>query len=446
MRMLLRRTAPRSLRRTRPQPGWASARRPRRWSLVLAVAALALAPVGGVAAADDRSDAVAQQEQAAQKQAELEASLEGVSAELGQAYLDLEAAKTSLATAESELSTAESTLAEKEREQQTASDRLDVAQADLDQLTQQAQSSQQQAQESTDSVAQLVVSTYQGDSTLSSWTYVLASDSVDDLTQRASTMEIASGVEESVLTQAENQRAQDANRKARQDAATERVAQLKTEADDAEAAAADAKDAAQTKRDEVAQLTQDRQDAAAALETQKTDLESQQAQAQADEAAAAATIASIDAANQAAASYTGSGSASLGTGVIGHPLQGTLSVASSYGYRVHPITGVLRLHAGTDFVAAQGTPQYAGVAGRVTYNQNSSCGNGMFIDGGVIDGQSVVLAYCHLSAYSVPEGATVTKGQQIGLTGMTGGATGPHCHFEVWINGATIDPMTLEGF
>ncbi|EEH67131.1 MAG: peptidoglycan DD-metalloendopeptidase family protein [Actinomyces urogenitalis] len=433
-------------------------RRPGRLRLGAAAAlgtlALALAPVVATstpAAADERSDAVEQQRQATQRTAELTASLEGVSAELGQAYLDLQAAQTALSSAQTELDGAEATLAQKQREQQAAADRLSVAQADLDTLTSQAEESAATASAHQDAVASLVVSTYQGDSSLTSWTYVLDSESVEDLSERASTMEIASGIQESVLAAAEQERAQDANRKARQDAVTERVSVLAQQADQAKAAAEEAATAAQAKRDEVATLTSQKQSAAASLESQKAGLQEQVRQSEADAAAAAQTIAAIDAQNRASSSYTGASSgaaaaADLGSGAIGHPITGPLTVASSYGYRVHPITGVYRLHAGVDLVASQGTPQYAAVSGSLRQFQSATCGNGIILNGGVINGQSVVIIYCHLSAYSVGSGVNVTKGQQIGLTGMTGGATGPHVHFEVHINGSTVNPMSLPGF
>ena len=199
--------------------------------VVLAAAAVALAPLTGLnvgAVADERSDAVDQQKEAEQRKAEVTSSLEGVSADLGQAYLDLQSAQSELATAQADLETAEGVLAQKQREQQTATDRLNVAQTDLDALTSQAEQSQSVADENNDELASLVVSTYQGDTTLTSWTYVLDSDSVEDLSQRTSTMAIASGVQESVLAAAEAERALDANRQARQDAATTRVAELKT--------------------------------------------------------------------------------------------------------------------------------------------------------------------------------------------------------------------------
>ena len=103
-----------SAARIPPRPGGArpsaapvgSSRRRRRWravAVVLVAAALGTAPLATFtwpAAADERSDAVDAQQQAQQQQAELTASLEGVSAELGQAYLDLQSARTALSTAE----------------------------------------------------------------------------------------------------------------------------------------------------------------------------------------------------------------------------------------------------------------------------------------------------------------------------------------------------------
>lgn len=419
--------------------------RVRRLVVAALVAALAVLVVpspltGSTALADPRSQAQEDRDKAQSRQAELISSLEGVSAELGQAYLDLQDANDALSSAESDL-------AARQREEQTATDRLGVAQAQLDRLDEQAAASQAMAEDNEAAISSLVVSTYQGDSSLSAWTYVLASDSVEDLTQRASSMEVASGIQESVLAAADEQRAQDANRQARQQATTERIDALRQ-------TAAEAAQAAQAQRDEVAARQAQAQAAADVLEQRKAAEEEQLRQAQADEEAANAKIAEIDAANRQAAlaagqtvASAGSVSASaLGAGAIGHPITGPLVVASPYGYRIHPITGQRRLHAGVDLVASQGTPQYAAVSGTVTYNQNSSCGNGIMLNGGVINGQSVVIYYCHMSGYSVGNGARVSKGDQIGLTGMTGGATGPHVHFEVYLNGSSLDPMTLPGF
>ncbi|RAX20473.1 peptidase M23 [Actinomyces sp. Z5] len=441
----------------RPRPSRRTRRRARRAAIGATALMLVAAPLSVGALADERQDAVDDQAAAQQKQAELASSLEGVSAELGQAYIDLQNAETALSTAQSELDDAETVLAQKEREQQTAADRLAVAESDLATLQEESAQTQTTVDENTTSVADLVVATYQGDSAITSWTYVLSSDSVEELSDRASTMEIATGVQESVLSSAEEDRAQAANREARQDATTERVTTLKAEADAAKQAAQTAKDTAQTKRDEVATLKSEKETAASDLEDKKADLEEQQAQAQADEAAAAAEIQRIDAENRAAAVKSGqsvasSGStdtSSLGSGKIGHPIAGALVVTSSYGWRLHPVLGYMKLHAGVDLMASTGTPQYAAVSGTVTSTTDyggTACGKSVTINGGVIDGQSVQVRYCHLSVQQVYVGQTVSKGQQIGLTGATGGVTGPHCHFEVYLNGTTVDPMTLPGF
>ena len=419
---------------------------------ILLAAALCLTPISS-ALADDRSDAVDEQNEAQRKQAEPSPSPEGVSADLGQAYIDLQNAQTSLSNAETELKTAETTLKEKEREQKTAADRLTIAQDSLDQITAEASSSQATADETSGSVAQLVVSTYQGDTSVTSLTYVLESGSAEELSSRAETMQIASGVQESVLSAAEAKRAQDANRKARQDAATSRVATLKADADAAATAAQTARDDAKTKRDNVSTLTTQKAKAASDLEARKSDLESQQAQAAKDADAAAAKIAEIDAKNRAAyaAGQTGVSSDSiaadsLGSGYIGHPISGPLTVTSPFGFRIHPVTGVGVGHQGTDFAASEGTPQYAAVSGTATYWDSPSCGIGIDINAGYIDGHSYVITLCHLSGRAIADGQYVNRGDVVGYTGSTGYATGPHVHFQVAQDGVYIDPMTLPGF
>ena len=430
--------------------------RSRRRAAICALAAVSLAFFysGDISLADERDDAVAKQDEAKRKQQEVISSLEGVSADLGQAYISLQNAQNSLSAAETALTSAETTLAEKEREQQIATDRLTTAQNSLDAVKQEADASKKTASETSDSVGEIVVSTYQGDNSVTSWSYVLSSQDVEDLNRRASAVEIGSGVQEAVLSAAEVERAQNANREARQNAATTRVGTLKTEADTAKANAETARDTAKTKRDEVAKLAAQKQAAASALESRKSDLQTQLDQANADADAAAARVAQIDAANRAAASAgkmpsvpsSSIASDSLGNGYIGHPITGPLEVTSPFGYRVHPVTGTGTGHQGVDFAASEGTPQYAAVSGVATYWNSESCGIGIDINGGIIDGHSYVITLCHLPGRSIADGQYVNRGYVVGSTGSSGYATGPHVHFQVAQDGAYIDPMTLPGF
>jgi len=430
--------------------------RSRRRAAICALAAVSLAFFysGDISLADERDDAVAKQDEAKRKQQEVISSLEGVSADLGQAYISLQNAQNSLSAAETALTSAETTLAEKEREQQIATDRLTTAQNSLDAVKQEADASKKTASETSDSVGEIVVSTYQGDNSVTSWSYVLSSQDVEDLNRRASAVEIGSGVQEAVLSAAEVERAQNANREARQNAATTRVGTLKTEADTAKANAETARDTAKTKRDEVAKLAAQKQAAASALESRKSDLQTQLDQANADADAAAARVAQIDAANRAAASAgkmpsvpsSSIASDSLGNGYIGHPITGPLEVTSPFGYRVHPVTGTGTGHQGVDFAASEGTPQYAAVSGVATYWNSESCGIGIDINGGIIEGHSYVITLCHLSSRSIADGQQVNRGDVVGATGSTGYATGAHVHFQVAQDGVYIDPMSLPGF
>lgn len=115
-------------------------------------------------------------------------------------------------------------------------------------------------------------------------------------------------------------------------------------------------------------------------------------------------------------------------------------ISSSYGYRVHPVTGEKdSLHAGTDI--AGGGAIVASRAGTVTSAEFSDTyGYSVIIDHG--DGYSTL--YAHMQAnLSVAPGQSVSQGQQLGIMGTTGRSTGVHLHFEVRKDGATIDPMNF---
>ena len=126
-----------------------------------------------------------------------------------------------------------------------------------------------------------------------------------------------------------------------------------------------------------------------------------------------------------------------GRGVVAWPLASPV-VTSGFGYRVHPIYGDRRLHAGVDFRAATGTPVYSGAGGVVVFSGwKSGYGNTVVID----HGGRLATLYAHNSALAVASGATVTRGQRISSAGSTGNSTGPHLHFEVRVNGTPVDPM-----
>lgn len=94
-------------------------------------------------------------------------------------------------------------------------------------------------------------------------------------------------------------------------------------------------------------------------------------------------------------------------------------------------------HAGIDVAVAPGTPIKASARGRVlAVDDYFFNGRTVFVD----HGNGLITMYCHLQRIDVKTGDAVRKGQRIGLSGMTGRATGPHLHWSVVLNGAMVDP------
>ena len=114
-------------------------------------------------------------------------------------------------------------------------------------------------------------------------------------------------------------------------------------------------------------------------------------------------------------------------------------ITSDYGTRQHPIQGVTNFHLGIDIGNAYyGTPAVAALGGVVTYaGELGSYGNCVIIQHG--DGISTL--YGHGQKVLTQIGAQVQQGDVIMEIGSTGNSTGPHLHFEVRINGATVDPL-----
>lgn len=117
-------------------------------------------------------------------------------------------------------------------------------------------------------------------------------------------------------------------------------------------------------------------------------------------------------------------------------------ITSGYGMRLHPVLGYWRLHDGTDFGAACGTPIRAAASGVVAERYfNAGYGHRLMIDHGRVDGHDVTTGYNHASRYIVSVGQRVSRGQVIGYVGNTGFSTGCHLHLMVWQDGSVVNPM-----
>lgn len=119
-------------------------------------------------------------------------------------------------------------------------------------------------------------------------------------------------------------------------------------------------------------------------------------------------------------------------------------ITSRFGMRLHPVLKVWKLHDGTDYGAACGSPIRAAAAGRVVERYyNAGYGNRLMIDHGRINGSATTTSYNHAIRYTVGVGQRVQRGQVIGYVGNTGYSTGCHLHLMVWVNGKLTNPQTV---
>lgn len=114
-------------------------------------------------------------------------------------------------------------------------------------------------------------------------------------------------------------------------------------------------------------------------------------------------------------------------------------IASGFGYRIDPVYKTVKMHAGLDFAAPQGTPIYATADGLVRLSGNTGNGYGNHII--INHGYGYETLYGHQYKIKAKSGQRVKRGELIGWVGSTGKSTGPHLHYEVHKNGRHIDPI-----
>lgn len=114
-------------------------------------------------------------------------------------------------------------------------------------------------------------------------------------------------------------------------------------------------------------------------------------------------------------------------------------IASGFGYRIDPIYKTIKMHAGLDFTAPQGTPIYATADGTVKLTGYSDGGYGKHVI--INHGYGYETLYGHMVRIKARNGQRLKRGEIIGYVGSTGKSTGPHCHYEVHKNGQKLDPV-----
>ncbi|MHB0884798.1 MAG: M23 family metallopeptidase [Bacillota bacterium] len=114
-------------------------------------------------------------------------------------------------------------------------------------------------------------------------------------------------------------------------------------------------------------------------------------------------------------------------------------ITSGFGFRPAPLSFGTEYHSGLDIAAAYGTPVIATGDGQVVFvGWRGGLGRAAVID----HGYGFSTLYGHTQKIIVNVGDRVKKGQTIGYVGSSGRSTGPHLHYEVWVNGKPTNPRT----
>ncbi|MCG2799626.1 MAG: peptidoglycan DD-metalloendopeptidase family protein [Cellulomonas sp.] len=427
----------------------APAARARRALVAAVVAAVTIFGVATPAGADDldnrrkaTQDAIAANEA---KQSQLQDAVEDLQGSIAVAGAQLVELQGKLPAAQTAVDTAQATYDTTQREAALIASRLADAEQQQTELNDSITADTAKSEQVRATIVQVAREAYRNGSDISGLEAVLSAQSTEDFVEGYSQMSAVLRVQSQALSELETIAAQNKASANRLTAVTDKITELKAQADEKVAEAAAAKKAADDAKAQLDALTAQVAAQQQSLESQKADIEAQLAEADASAAQLKGDLAAIIAEQQAAgtpASQTVSGA------VFANPtVHDPMVVTSEYGMRWQPILHIYRLHAGIDLRSYCGESVYAGRAGTVQWAMfRSGYGNQVMIDHGWVNGASTMSSYSHLTRSVVSAGQQVQAGQLIGYAGATGGiSTACHLHFEVYIGGSTVNPRPYLG-
>ncbi|MBN2177690.1 MAG: peptidoglycan DD-metalloendopeptidase family protein [Demequinaceae bacterium] len=370
-----------------------------------------------------------------QLQLELQAALENTNRAIVEADRRLRDLETRLPVAEAELATAEADLQVVIQHQREVEERLAAAEAEDARVAKQIEADNAKLADLRAIVAELARAAYRGENSDATLRLVLGAQTSEDFVDEFTAQQTLSRTQGNALAEMEQISAMNRNRGARQEAVREYIAALKVLADQYVDEAEAARTLAEEKKKEIEDLLVEQAQLKRYLEEQKDEylrqqdeLEEQAEQLKRD------LIAIILESRGLGISYF--------DGTWGYPVNNPV-VVSPFGMRFHPIYHVWRMHNGTDFRAWCGVPIYAAADGFVEWTRyRGGYGNQVLLNHGEYEGTSYMSSYNHLASFAVAPEDYVVRGDVIGYSGTTGDSTGCHLHFEIYVNGSPVNPMS----
>jgi murein DD-endopeptidase MepM/ murein hydrolase activator NlpD len=410
-------------------------------------------PVSPASAEGSKEDKIAERAEVDQQLEDLRIELSDVNDDLADTYLALAETELLIPQAQQDLEDAQIALGEAQEEDRVIGERLTEAEDEERRLSGEVEKGQEEVDRSDDELATVALSAYKGGGLPSPSTVFVGNQSPQDAVDRSMNYRLTMASQGTRLDTLRTDQSVTENSAERLTAVREEIKQLKIDAEKAlertriaEQEATDAKneldalyETQKTQRDDLekkkTQYEGDQKD----LETRSTTLDGEIEELARQEREREEKLKSQQ---QSSGGGGGgapvAGSANTGGGWV-YPVNARLN--SNFGWRVHPIYGTRKLHAGVDFPVACGVPVGAAHSGRViarTYNSGS--GNKIILSHGVMNGRLVTTSYHHLQGFAKPVGAQVSAGDTVGYVGTTGSSTGCHLHFETHEDGNAVNP------
>ena len=382
---------------------------------------------------------------------DLRHDLNETSRELRAAARALQRAESRLPSAQAKVARVHGKLVAAQARDRVLAGQLDVARAEVSRAKKEIRGTVRALEASHVLIGRIARSSYQNGG-LGELAVVLQAESPDEFAARLVLVQNALRSEGNVLGDLAESRADLAAQKSTLAAKRRQVADMKRAQEAVVERVQSLEVQALTAQQAVETIISERADAVAAVEREKQAEEQRYTAMQAESRRlsrilAAAAIRAKQAAARAAARARAAGrTTSAAAGAMTWPV--SAGITSSYGMRTHPVTGVYKLHDGTDFRASCGTPVRAAASGVVIQAANVvGYGNQLVINHGAMRGAGVATSYNHLMSVNRGVGSRVDRGDIIAYTGGgedmygAGYSTGCHLHFMVYVNGGTTDPM-----
>lgn len=134
--------------------------------------------------------------------------------------------------------------------------------------------------------------------------------------------------------------------------------------------------------------------------------------------------------------------AGLAKGFMRYPTSKHFRISSNFNpHRLNPVTGRVAPHKGVDFAMPVGTPVLAVGDGEVVIAKRSGAAGNYVV---IRHGRQYTTRFMHLKTILVKPGQKVKRGDRVALSGNTGRSTGPHLHYEFWVNNQAVNPLTVN--